>query len=137
MPGFARITGTNAALGRLEAAAEQEAPAGTFVVSTGVGRRYTGCTNKRGRTMAEDQRPGTIYWIDHFAVPSNDLDRWIKFQINVVGAKLARINGLTTEARQRGQGGVAAFCQTPYTMVDGFLASEELPAAADPGAGLP
>jgi len=87
--------------------------------------------------MAEDQRPGTIYWIDHFAVPSNDLDRWIKFQINVVGAKLARINGLTTEARQPGQGGVAAFCQTPYTMVDGFLATEELPKAADPGAGLP
>ena len=41
--------------------------------------------------MAEDQRPGTIYWIDHFAVPSNDLDRWIKFQMNVVGAELVRI----------------------------------------------
>lgn len=87
--------------------------------------------------MAEDQRPGTIYWIDHFAVPSNDLDRWIKFQMNVVGAELVRINGLTTEARQRNQGGVAAFCRTPYSMVDGFLASEQLPAASEPGAGLP
>ena len=87
--------------------------------------------------MAEDQRPGTIYWIDHFAVPSNDLDRWVKFQMNVVGAELVRINGLTTEARQRNQGGVAAFCRTPYSMVDGFLASEQLPAAAEPGAGMP
>ena len=83
--------------------------------------------------MAEDQRPGTIWWIDHFAVPSNDLDRWIKFQINVVGAELNRINGLTTEARQRGQGGVAAFCKTPYSMVDGFLADKQLPAPAEPG----
>ena len=86
--------------------------------------------------MAEDQRPGTIYWIDHFAVPSNDLDRWIKFQVNVLGAKLERINGLTTEARQRNQG-MAAFCRTPYSMVDAFLSSEQLPAAAEPGAGLP
>lgn len=86
--------------------------------------------------MTEDQRPGTIYWIDHFAVPSNDLDRWIKFQVNVLGAKLERINGLTTEARQRNQG-FAAFCRTPYSMVDGFLSTEQLPAAAEPGAGLP
>jgi extradiol dioxygenase family protein len=88
--------------------------------------------------MAEDQRPGTIYWIDHFAVPSNDLGEWVKFQINVLGAKLNRINGLTTEARQRGQqGGVAAFCNMPYSMVDGFLAAEQLPTAAEPGAAYP
>ncbi|MPZ14989.1 MAG: hypothetical protein GEU73_11300 [Chloroflexi bacterium] len=87
---------------------------------------------------SEDQRPGTIYWIDHVAMPSNDLSRWIRFQIDVLGAKLERINGLTTEARQRGgQGGIAAFCRTPYSMVDGFLALEQLPAAAGPGGGLP
>src|SRR5438874_80368 len=86
--------------------------------------------------MAEDQRPGTIYWIDHFAVPSNDLDQWIKFQVNVIGAKLHRINGLTTEARQRNQG-IAAFCATPYSMVDAFLSSDPLPAAAEPGVRFP
>ena len=85
---------------------------------------------------AEDQRPGTVYWIDHFAVPSNDLDRWIKFQVNVLGAKLERINGLTTEARQRNQG-VAAFCRTPYSMVDAFLSPQQVPAAGEPGAGWP
>jgi len=86
--------------------------------------------------MAEDQRPGTIYWIDHFAVPSNDLDKWIRFQLNVLGAKLVRINGLTTEARQRNQG-IAAFCGMPFSMVDGFMSSDQLPAAAEPGAALP
>lgn len=86
--------------------------------------------------MIEDQRPGTVYWIDHFAVPSNDLDRWIRFQIDVHGASLVRINGLTREARQRNQG-IAAFCRTPYSMVDGFLVDRKLPAPAAPGAALP
>ncbi len=86
--------------------------------------------------MAEDQRPGTIYWIDHFAVATNDLDRWIKFTVNVLGAKVDRVNGLTTEARQRHQA-VAAFCRTPYSIVDGFLQDEMLPPAPDPGASLP
>jgi predicted enzyme related to lactoylglutathione lyase len=86
--------------------------------------------------MAEDQRPGTIYWIDHFAVPSNDLDQWIRFHMNVLGAGLARINGLTREARERNQG-VAAFLRTPNTMVDGFLQMKELPPIEAPGAGLP
>ena len=81
--------------------------------------------------MAEDQRPGTIYWIDHFAVPSNDIDSWIKFQVNVLGAKIERINGLTTEARAQNRG-IAAFCRTPYSMVDAFLSPEQLPGAADP-----
>jgi catechol 2,3-dioxygenase-like lactoylglutathione lyase family enzyme len=86
--------------------------------------------------MAEDQRPGTIYWIDHFAVPSNDVDAWIKFQMNVLGARLVRINGLTTEARQRNQG-IAAFCGMPNSMVDGFLSPDSLPAAGGPGEGWP
>ena len=86
---------------------------------------------------AEDQRPGTIYWIDHFAVASNDLDKWIRFQLNVLGCKLERINGISTEARKSGRGGVAAFMRTPYTMVDGFLADEQLPEPQQPGAALP
>src|SRR5438552_1476757 len=90
----------------------------------------------RELAMAEDQRPGTIYWLDHVAVPSNDLDQWIRFQLNVIGAQLNRINGLTTEAHQKNQG-VAAFCLTPNSMTDGFLSSSQLPAAADPGTGLP
>ncbi len=37
--------------------------------------------------MIEDQRPGTVYWIDHYVVGSHDLDRWADFQTKVVGAR--------------------------------------------------
>src|SRR5213079_1698534 len=41
-------------------------------------------------------------------------------------------------ARLSGRGGgVAAFCNMPNTMIDGFLADAMLPAAREPGAGLP
>lgn len=32
-------------------------------------------------------RPGTVYWIDHYVVPVTDVDRWSDFYTNVVGAK--------------------------------------------------
>ncbi|MEA2640603.1 MAG: Glyoxalase/Bleomycin resistance protein/Dioxygenase superfamily [Chloroflexota bacterium] len=86
--------------------------------------------------MAEDQRPGTVYWIDHFAVPTNDLSKWLTFTMDVLGGKLARINGANTEARKRGQS-MIGFCHMPYSMIDGFLQDEMLPAAAEPGAMLP
>jgi len=37
--------------------------------------------------MLDDQRPGTAYWIDHYVVGSDDLDRWADFQTRVIGAK--------------------------------------------------
>jgi len=40
--------------------------------------------------MLEDQRPGTVYWIDHYAVGTNDLDRWVEFGERVLGAKTTR-----------------------------------------------
>ncbi|MEA2642530.1 MAG: Glyoxalase/Bleomycin resistance protein/Dioxygenase superfamily [Chloroflexota bacterium] len=36
--------------------------------------------------MLDDQRPGTIYWIDHYVVGSDDLERWADFQTKVIGA---------------------------------------------------
>ena len=36
--------------------------------------------------MAEDQRLGALHWIDHYAVPTNDLDRWIGWNADVLGA---------------------------------------------------
>jgi len=86
--------------------------------------------------MAEDQRPGTVFWIDHFAVATNDLFHWIKFTQNILGARLDRINGLTTEARENNRS-IAAFCRTPYSIVDAFLANETLPPTPAPGASIP
>jgi catechol 2,3-dioxygenase-like lactoylglutathione lyase family enzyme len=36
--------------------------------------------------MAEDQRLGACHWIDHYAVPTNDLDRWVDWNARVLGA---------------------------------------------------
>jgi predicted enzyme related to lactoylglutathione lyase len=37
--------------------------------------------------MLDDQRPGTVYWIDHYVVGSDDLDRWGDFEAKVIGAR--------------------------------------------------
>lgn len=37
--------------------------------------------------MAEDQRPGAAYWIDHFVVPTNDVSRWKDFTRSVLGGQ--------------------------------------------------
>jgi predicted enzyme related to lactoylglutathione lyase len=37
--------------------------------------------------MAEDQRSGATYWIDHYVVPTADTGRWIDFYSDVLGGK--------------------------------------------------
>lgn len=37
--------------------------------------------------MLEDQRPGTVYWVDHYVVPTADVNRLSAFYANVLGAK--------------------------------------------------
>src|SRR5438093_174252 len=41
---------------------------------------------RKENVMAEDQRLGALHWIDHYAVPTNDLDRWVDWNANVLGA---------------------------------------------------
>lgn len=38
--------------------------------------------------MIDDQRPGTVYWIDHYVVPTADVPKWSAFYTNVFGAAL-------------------------------------------------
>src|SRR5438067_1121352 len=38
------------------------------------------------RAVLEDQRPGAAYWVDHYVVPTADVDRWNRFYTNVLGA---------------------------------------------------
>jgi catechol 2,3-dioxygenase-like lactoylglutathione lyase family enzyme len=42
--------------------------------------------------VLEDQRPGTVYWIDHYAVGTNDLQRSVAFHEKVLGAQTWPIN---------------------------------------------
>ncbi|MSQ23348.1 MAG: VOC family protein [Chloroflexi bacterium] len=37
--------------------------------------------------MSKEQRPGTVYWIDHYVVPVSDIARWSDFYTNALGAK--------------------------------------------------
>ena len=37
--------------------------------------------------MLDDQRPGTVYWIDHYVVGSDELDRWGEWGVQVLGAQ--------------------------------------------------
>src|SRR5262245_229975 len=40
-----------------------------------------------GEAMPEDQRRGTVYWIDHYVVPTADPYRWRDFYGSVMGAE--------------------------------------------------
>ena len=58
--------------------------------------------------MSANERPGTVHWIDHFVVGTNDLTAWLEWAEHAIGAKPERINGLTTASQKRGSP-VAAF----------------------------
>lgn len=40
--------------------------------------------------MLDDQRPGTIYWIDHYVLATEDVERWVNFHESVLGARTIR-----------------------------------------------
>lgn len=78
--------------------------------------------------MLEDQRPGTVYWIDHYAVGTNDLERWVDFHERVLGAKTARSNRPHP---------MNAFQELTNSLHGGFLQPVPLPPSAGPATGLP
>lgn len=84
--------------------------------------------------MAEDQRPGAIYWIDHFVVPISDLDRWVQFMRDVLGA-----TGTWGEAPPPGGPRVGAFLKAPagYCHMAAFTQSTPIPLNSGLGKALP
>src|SRR5438874_941545 len=78
--------------------------------------------------MLEDQRPGTIYWIDHYAVGTNDLPRWVEFHERVLGAQ-------TTPPNRPNPMNI--FQELPNGRHGGFSQVEQLPPAEAPGTALP
>ena len=76
--------------------------------------------------MAEDPRSGTVYWIDHYVVGTDDLKRWTEFQSKVIGA------------RSGDNFRVIAFQDiTPCCHHGAMLSPEPLPPSAGLGKGLP
>src|SRR5437016_6602471 len=42
---------------------------------------------RRELLMLDDQRPGAVHWIDHYAVPTTDPIKWADFYARVLGAQ--------------------------------------------------
>ena len=81
--------------------------------------------------MLDDQRPGTVYWIDHYVVGSDDLDRWADFQVKVLGAQPEPAVG--PEARR-----FIVFQELTSCCHHGaMLSPDPLPPSAGLGKGLP
>lgn len=81
--------------------------------------------------MLDDQRPGTVYWIDHYVVGSDDLDRWADFGAKVIGAQTLPSVG---QERRR----FITFQDiTPCCHHGAMLSPDPLPPSAGLGEGLP
>lgn len=78
--------------------------------------------------MLEDQRPGTVYWIDHYAVGTNDLERWVDFHERVLGAKTQRPNRPNP---------MNIFQDLSAGRHGGFTQQVPMPPSAGPGVGFP
>jgi len=83
--------------------------------------------------MAEDQRLGALHWIDHYAVPTNDLDRWVEWNASVLGAT----ERWHDTAPAPGQPRMAEFRILAGCHVIGFIQSERIPPNSALGEGLP
>ncbi|MPZ13221.1 MAG: hypothetical protein GEU73_02130 [Chloroflexi bacterium] len=79
--------------------------------------------------MLEDQRPGSVYWIDHYVVGTNDLDRWMDFHERILGA---RPYGQVDERRQ-----IGAFQKLTHCHHGGFVQKNPLPATRGLGKECP
>src|SRR5580693_2899227 len=81
---------------------------------------------------------GTMYWIDHYTVPTNDLGRAIAFHERVLGVATMPDSGLPRE-----RGVFQAFAHPELLLHGGhchqglFLMREPLPPAQELGSGYP
>lgn len=82
--------------------------------------------------MAQERRPGTVYWIDHHVVSTNDVERWANWAVNVVGAQPRVPEGQNL----RDMRNCFAYMREPFHL-GGFLDKEPLPPVAGLGKDLP
>lgn len=91
--------------------------------------------------MASEPWQETVYWLDHYVLPTNDLLKWLDFSVNVLGAKPGRFGGMRTSerlGRRPMRWAIRCFAQGGrYHSNGAFLQDEMLPPSAGPGAGMP
>ena len=86
--------------------------------------------------MLEDQRPGTVYWIDHYVVPVTDIPRWSDFYSKAFGAvPQVREPRPDRPDRAAGGGGVL-FTYVGQCHVGGSLTEELMPGTGHPRYGF-
>ncbi|MBM2810639.1 MAG: hypothetical protein HW416_1398 [Chloroflexi bacterium] len=85
--------------------------------------------------MAEDQRIGAVYWVDHYAVPSTDIERWKTFYRDVLGAGEVTDLGTGGDESSRTFMRVSPLGRRPYAGT--FRQVEALPPSRGLGKGLP
>ncbi|MBM2811226.1 MAG: hypothetical protein HW416_1985 [Chloroflexi bacterium] len=87
--------------------------------------------------MSEDQRPGTVYWVDHQVVGTNDLTSWVEWAVNVIGVKPGPIGGLTTDSfKKKRPPACFAWLREPCH-IGAFLQVEQFPSSDGLGKELP
>lgn len=84
----------------------------------------------------DDPRPGAVHYIDHYAVPTNDLLRWQQFMQNALGGVYYYTHGLVTREEARGARPRTFYWVGPHE-IGGFLQTRMLPGPAPLGRGAP
>ena len=87
--------------------------------------------------MSREHRPGAVFWIDHYVVPTNDLPKSLDFIKNILGGVFYHQLPLTTKARQR-RVPIGVFSKVGhYHSVGSFLQDKMLPPTQGLGKGTP
>jgi len=85
--------------------------------------------------MGTSRKPGAVHWIDHYTIPTNDVQRSIAFHERVLGAKTLPDSGLP---REKGVfQALSRFETLAYCHHGLFIARETLPPAEELGKGFP
>lgn len=82
--------------------------------------------------MLDDQRPGTVYWIDHYVVPVTDVARWSAFYTNVLGAVPQVREPRPDRPGPAGAGGGILFTYVGQCHVGGSRAEGLMPGSGHP-----
>jgi catechol 2,3-dioxygenase-like lactoylglutathione lyase family enzyme len=80
---------------------------------------------------------GTVHWVDHYAVPTNDLRRYMDVVETILGGTAHLQLGLTTQGRMRRQPLAVFHMVGSYHSVGGFLQERMLPEPVEPGRAAP
>lgn len=74
----------------------------------------------------DDPRPGAVHYIDHYAVPTNDLLGWQQFMQNALGGVYYYTHGVTTREEANGARPRSFYWVGPHE-IGGFLQTRPLP----------